>query len=158
MPERREAGEPFPQVVVTVPTAEEIGDVFEKVYGTRGAEQRNLFAWRLLRCGRKELLFRLGHDQGETLLVTNSDTREEDAVSGETTALYAELKRIIEEHVRLRRIFYTYQLSTKNPAMLAWARSKGNDIFHWDDEISGVGRGFEGADNPTVFVKIFSPF
>lgn len=150
-----EQREHIPEVTVRIPTREEMREVFLQVYpGVQMADERPE-GFRLLRCGGKQLLFRLGYDQGATLVVNSLEHAAH--ISGETTALYREVKRLIEEHVRTHPVLYTYQLATKNPAMLAWARGKGNDLFHWDQEISGEGKGVSGSDNPTVFVKTFLP-
>lgn len=60
--DERARGELPPHVTVTVPTQEEIRDFFRRLSGETAMYDTNPAAFRLLRCGRKEILFRLGYD------------------------------------------------------------------------------------------------
>ncbi len=155
MSEGEKFRENLPVVTVSIPTREEMRTMHRRMHGETPMYDTNLTAFRLLRCGSKELLFRLGFDQGQTLILAKEGGNEE-KLPGETTELYREVKRIIEEHVRATNRMYTYELRTENEAMLAWARNKGKEVFSWDQEI--LTRAADGSEKgPVTFVKSFLP-
>lgn len=132
----RDPGEhqPIP-VSVTTPSKDEVLAVYRRVWGREASSDFNPERYRILRCGNKELLLSLGFDQGSTLLANLPEADGVESIPGETTALYREVKRLIEEHVREVRIPYVYMLETESPVMQAWAKTKGNEVFRWDQVI-----------------------
>lgn len=155
MSEGEKDREHLPSVIVSVPTKDEMLAMHRRMYGDIPLHESNLGAFRLLRCGSKEMLFKLGFDQGSTLLLAKEGAKQE-KISGETTELYREVKRIIEEHVQVTGRMYTYELRTEHEAMLAWARSAGKEVFTWDQEIPA--RAADGfLQGPVTFVKSFFP-
>lgn len=155
MSEGEGSRESLPIVTVSIPTKEEIRSMYQRMYGDVAMHDTNPEVFRLLRCGSKEMLFKLGFDQGQTLLLAKEGADEE-KLPGETTELYRGVKRIIEEHVRKTNRMYTYELRTENDAMLAWARNKGKQLFAWDREIPQYAA--DGSvQGPVTFVKSFLP-
>jgi hypothetical protein len=50
---------------------------------------------------------------------------------GETTAVYTRLKEILQERADKDGLPFTYQFSTDNPRMMAWAQNAGVEVFGW---------------------------
>lgn len=49
----------------------------------------------------------------------------------ETTLLYAAARKIMSSLAGRREEAVRYELMTRNPEMLAWAKESGDQLFHW---------------------------
>ena len=144
MSEYREAGALGSQVEVRTPSKEEVLAIYRRAWGREASPNFNPDNFRIVQCGRKELLLSLGYDQGSTLLVARPEEEIGESLPGETTAAYEEVKKLMEEHARALPVPYTYTLTTENEKMRQWAQAKGNEVFGWDQVIE-----------PSTFVKYF---
>jgi hypothetical protein len=83
--------------------------------------------------------------------ISNKDRKE-----NETTVLYAQVKKICQDLTEeIGEI--TYTLRTENKNMRLWAKSKGHDLFGWDEEGDIRGAEIESGRNLpfTIFRKRF---
>jgi len=70
-------------------------------------------------------------DTVDKRISTNIETDDGDPKPCETTILYLAANKFMQRTVDDLGTTYWYQLQSKNERIKNWARTAGNDIFHW---------------------------
>lgn len=107
--------------------------------------------------GSKELELGFGQQGGGLQAATSIETRwPENRIEGETTKLYEEAKRLMQDYANAHQGTVYYRFKTVYSQMARWARTKGNELFSWDF-ISDADPEELDYDNDFVAMKFFKP-
>ncbi|MFA6486227.1 MAG: hypothetical protein WCT40_02570 [Candidatus Magasanikbacteria bacterium] len=119
---------------VRVPTLEEEKNILSKLENGKEWSNEELEKDRkgvkifIVECGSKQLLVYLfGGYEFMTIVANNNKERAEN----ETTIVYEKAKEIMQDESNSKGKEMIYSLVTSNEKMLAWARNRGDEIFHW---------------------------
>ena len=84
-----------------------------------------------LRYGSKELNISYQKSSGFSTALETIDSRKR--LPDETSLLYLAAKKLMEAKVKEWKKAAKYRVETSNPKMIEWAKTRGNDIFSWDN-------------------------
>ncbi len=82
--------------------------------------------------GSKALLLYFERDIEFVTVVININEQRRD---NETTTLYSKARDLMQQKANLLNKKVLYELITENYKMIAWAKTKGEEIFHWKKNI-----------------------
>ncbi|MEW6408348.1 MAG: hypothetical protein AB1465_06710 [Patescibacteria group bacterium] len=74
-----------------------------------------------------------GGEEFSTYIKTITDQKKD----RETTFLYKAARKIMQDVVNEKGQKFRYEFFAKNEKMRNWAKTTGQDIFHWEDESEG---------------------
>lgn len=113
--------------------------------------------WNLF-CGSKEmqLIFNPGDDQASASTVVEARWPAS-RVENETTELYREAKRLIQEYANTYNKSVYYRFHTVYPVMAKWALTKGKEVFDWTFISDKDPDGPLDYDDDFVAYRLFEP-
>ncbi len=85
--------------------------------------------------GNKILRVHFGESEISTLVLNTGNT----AMPGETTAVYLRAKELMQKRANEQGRPLTYTFTTIVPTMMEWAKTKGQQVFGWEQQNVNAG-------------------